>query len=135
MTKKSVPKIFCKIYTYPQVHQLISTVSSELDKNFHFIDAIKYSFPMGSMTGAPKIKAMELIEKYEKTKRGLYSGSVGYISPDGNFDFNVIIRSILYNSKKKYLSFTVGGAITDKSILENEYEECLLKAKAIFKIL
>lgn len=123
------------IYTFKQVHQMISTITSELRDDVHFIDAIKYAFPMGSMTGAPKIMAMELIEKFEKTKRGLYSGSVGYINPDGDFDFNVVIRSILYNSTLKYLSFIVGGAITSKSIPENEYEECLLKAKAIFEVL
>jgi len=122
----------CEIYSFKQVHQMISTISSELNtKKFDAIDVIKNAFPMGSMTGAPKIRAMKLIEKYEKTKRGLYSGSVGYFSPNGDFDFNVIIRSILYNVKNKYLSYIVGGAITDKSIPEEEYEECLIKAKAI----
>jgi para-aminobenzoate synthetase component 1 len=87
---------------------------------------------MGSMTGAPKISAMKLIEQHEKSRRELYSGSIGYIDPYGNFDFNVVIRSLLYNRKKQYLSLTVGGAITDQSVPEKEYEECLLKAKAIF---
>ena len=123
------------IYTFKQVHQMISTITSELKDDVHFVDAIKSASPMGSMTGAPKIKAMELIEKFEKTKRGLYSGAVGYISPAGDFDFNVVIRSILYNSTLKYLSFIVGGAITSKSIPESEYDECLLKAKAIFEVL
>ena len=90
---------------------------------------------MGSMTGAPKVRAMELIEQYEKTKRGLYSGAVGYVTPDGDFDFNVVIRSILYNSSSKYLSFSVGSAITANSIPKNEYEECLLKAKGMFEAL
>ena len=90
---------------------------------------------MGSMTGAPKISAMKLIEQYESTKRGLYSGAVGYVSPGGDFDFNVVIRSILYNSENKYLSFMVGSAITDKAQAEQEYEECLLKAKAMFETL
>lgn len=90
---------------------------------------------MGSMTGAPKVKALELIEEYETTKRGAFSGSIGYISPSGDFDFNVVIRSILYNKENKYLSFQVGGAITHRSNPEMEYEECLLKAKAIFKVL
>jgi len=90
---------------------------------------------MGSMTGAPKISAMKLIEQYESTKRGLYSGAVGYIDPNGDFDFNVVIRSILYNSQKNYLSFMVGSAITDKAIPEDEYAECLLKAKAMFEVL
>ena len=90
---------------------------------------------MGSMTGAPKVKAMELIEKYESTKRGLFSGAVGYIKPNGDFDFNVVIRSILYNESNRYLSFMVGGAITSGSKAEDEYKETLLKAKAIFDVL
>ena len=123
------------IYTFPQVHQMISTISCELNPSVHFIDAIKNTFPMGSMTGAPKIKAMELIDIYEKTKRGAFSGSFGCISPNGDFDFNVIIRSILYNETSKYLSFQVGGAITYAAVAEDEYEECLLKASAIMKVL
>ncbi len=123
------------IYSFPQVHQMISTISCELNPAIHFIDAIKNAFPMGSMTGAPKIKAMELIEQYEETKRGVYSGSFGCINPNGDFDFNVVIRSILYNSANQYLSFQVGGAITYQSDAEKEYEECLLKASAILKVL
>lgn len=123
------------IYSFKQVHQMISTISSELRDDIHFVDAIQSAFPMGSMTGAPKIRAMELIEQYESTKRGLYSGAVGYITPEGDFDFNVVIRSILYNSTEKYVSFMAGGAITDKSLPEKEYEECLLKAKAMFEVL
>lgn len=123
------------IYSFKQVHQMISTVSCELKDNVSFTDIIKSTFPMGSMTGAPKVSAMQLIEKYESTKRGLYSGAVGYIHPDGDFDFNVVIRSILFNEKNNYLSFMVGSAITDKSIAESEYEECLLKAKAMFDVL
>lgn len=123
------------IYSFRQWHQMISTVSGEIKNDVHFTDVIKNSFPMGSMTGAPKIRAMELIEQYEKTKRGLYSGAVGYITPYGDFDFNVVIRSILYNSSSKYISFHVGSAITANSIPENEYEECLLKAKGMFSAL
>lgn len=123
------------IYPFEQVFQMISTVKSQLKSDVHFVDAIKNTFPMGSMTGAPKVKAMQLIEKYEKTKRGLYSGAVGYISPNGDFDFNVVIRSILYNEAEKYLSFQVGGAIVYDSVAEEEYEECLLKAKAIIEVL
>lgn len=123
------------IYSFKQVHQMISTVSAEIRDGLNFEDIIKAAFPPGSMTGAPKIKAMELIEKYEATKRGLYSGSVGYITPEGDFDFNVVIRSILYNSTAKYLSFMVGSAITAGSDPEYEYEECLLKAKAMFEVL
>jgi len=125
----------CEIYTFQQVHQMISTISSEIDDNTSAISVIKNAFPMGSMTGAPKIRAMQLIELYESTKRGLYSGAVGYIDEKGNFDFNVIIRSILYNENKNYLSFTVGSAITYKSDAEQEYDETLLKANAMFKIL
>ncbi len=123
------------VYTFKQWHQMISTVSGEMKKCVHFTDVIKNAFPMGSMTGAPKVRAMELIEQYEKTKRGLYSGTVGYITPEGDFDFNVVIRSILYNASSKYLSFQVGSAITANSIAENEYEECLLKAKGMFEAL
>lgn len=119
------------IYSFAKVHQMISTVSSVLKKGTSFTDCIRYAFPMGSMTGAPKIRAMQLIEKYEQSKRGLYSGSIGYISPDGDFDFSVIIRSILYNAENQYLSFHVGGAITAESVPEKEYDECLIKAKAI----
>ena len=90
---------------------------------------------MGSMTGAPKISAMQIIEKLEETKRGLYSGAVGYFTPAGDFDFNVVIRSILYNAQKKYVSFSVGSAITSLSTPEKEYEECLLKAKAMREVL
>lgn len=123
------------IYSYPHVHQMISTVTGELNKSVHFVDAIRNGFPMGSMTGAPKIEAMKLIEQYEKTKRGLFSGAVGYISPDGDFDFNVVIRSLLYSSEQKYLSFSTGSAITFNSVPEREYEECLLKAKAMMKLI
>lgn len=123
------------IYTFPQVHQMISTVSAQLKDNVCFDEIIKATFPMGSMTGAPKIRAMELIEEYETTKRGIYSGTVGCINDTGDFDFNVVIRSITYNQKNNYLSFIVGGAITANSDPEKEYEECLLKAKAMMEVL
>jgi para-aminobenzoate synthetase component 1 len=119
------------IYSFKQVHQMISTVSAIHDPAYPVTDIIKKAFPMGSMTGAPKIKAMELIEQYESFKRGLYSGAVGYFTPNQDFDFNVIIRSILYNALKKYVSFSVGSAITSNSVPENEYKECLLKADAM----
>ena len=121
----------CKVYSFKQVHQLISTVVSEVEENTHPIDVLQSTFPMGSMTGAPKVSAMKIIEDLEETKRGLYSGTIGYFTPENNFDFNVIIRSILYNEDKKYISYSVGGAITAQSIVEKEYEECLLKAKAM----
>jgi len=125
----------CKVYTFEQVHQLISTVSCSVKNELHPVDIIKNTFPMGSMTGAPKISAMKIMEELEENKRGLYSGAVGYFTPNGDFDFNVIIRSILYNAAKKYISYSVGGAITAQSIPEKEYEECLLKAKAMKRVL
>lgn len=124
-------KELCKVYTFKQVHQMISTVVSKLKNDIHLVDVIRTTFPMGSMTGAPKISAMKIIEELEETKRGLYSGGVGYISPKGNFDFNVVIRSILYNQSNKYVSYSVGSAITAKSDPLREYEECLIKAKAM----
>jgi para-aminobenzoate synthetase component 1 len=123
------------IYSFPQVHQMISTIEGELDENILFSSILKACFPMGSMTGAPKKRVMELIEQYEKTKRGLYSGAVGYIDPNGDFDFNVVIRSILYNANNEYLGYQVGGGITFYSDPEKEYDECLLKAAAIRKVL
>ncbi|TPV32365.1 anthranilate synthase component I family protein [Paucihalobacter ruber] len=121
----------CKVYTFKQVHQMISTVTSLLDNDEDYIETIKTTFPMGSMTGAPKLSAMQIIEALEETKRGLYSGAVGYFTPENDFDFNVVIRSILYNEVKKYVSFSVGSAITSKSNPLDEYEECLVKAKAM----
>ena len=125
----------CKIYSFLQVHQMISTVTSKLDSQYSVVDVLKTTFPMGSMTGAPKISVMKIIEQLEENKRGLYSGAVGYFTPNGDFDFNVVIRSILYNQEKKYVSFSVGSAITSQSIPEKEYEECLLKAKAMREVL
>jgi len=122
------------IYSFPQVHQMISTISMKLANKFSGIDVIKSSFPMGSMTGAPKLKAMEIIEKEESFKRNLYSGSVGYFAPNSDFCFNVVIRSLFYSPQESMLSFAVGGAITDGSIPLDEYNESMLKAKAIFEI-
>tara|TARA_R100000306_G_scaffold14130_3_gene16944 strand:+ start:520 stop:1812 length:1293 start_codon:yes stop_codon:yes gene_type:complete len=125
----------CKVYTFEQVHQMISTIRCKVKESISPVEIIKNSFPMGSMTGAPKVSAMKIIEQLEDAKRGLYSGAVGYFTPAGDFDFNVVIRSILYNEAKKYVSFSVGGAITAKSIPESEYEECLLKARAMRTVL
>lgn len=125
----------CKVYTFDQVHQMISTVTSTIEESTHTVDVLRTTFPMGSMTGAPKISAMKIIEELEETKRGLYSGAVGYITPEGDFDFNVVIRSILYNATKRYVSYSVGGAITAKSDPLKEYEECLVKAKAMRQVL
>jgi para-aminobenzoate synthetase component 1 len=125
----------CGIYSFEQVHQMISTITSKLETQYTAVDVIKTTFPMGSMTGTPKVSALKIIEELEETKRGLYSGAVGYFTPTGDFDFNVVIRSILYNQENKYVSFSVGSAITSLSIPENEYEECLLKAKAMREVL
>ncbi|GAA4900288.1 anthranilate synthase component I family protein [Flaviramulus aquimarinus] len=125
----------CKVYTFDQVHQMISTVTSKVEPETHAVDIIKSTFPMGSMTGAPKISAMKIIEDLEETKRGVYSGAIGYFSPEGDFDFNVVIRSILYNESNQYVSYSVGGAITAKSNPLKEYEECLVKAKAMREVL
>lgn len=125
----------CGVYSFRQVHQMISTITSTLKADYKAIDVLRTTFPMGSMTGAPKVSALKIIEDIEETKRGLYSGAVGYFTPTGDFDFNVVIRSILYNQEKKYVSFSVGSAITSLSIPEMEYEECMLKAKAMFAVL
>ncbi len=128
-------KELCKVYSYKQVHQMISTVEATIPKETDPVEIIKDAFPMGSMTGAPKISSMELIEKYESSKRGVYSGALGYFGPENDFDFSVIIRSILYNDLKKYLSFSVGSAITSMADPDNEYQECLVKARAMRKVL
>lgn len=140
LTKNAVPgtvqvdELF-GIYSFPHVHQMISTISCQLRDEVHPIDAIRNIFPMGSMTGAPKVRAMQLIDTFEYCQRGAYSGAVGYIDPKGDFDFNVVIRTLLYNATKAYLSFQVGGAITYASDPEQEYEECLLKASGILQTL
>lgn len=122
------------IYTFPHVYQMISTIAGIIETGKTFSDILEATFPMGSMTGAPKTKVMELIKKYENKKRGIYSGTLGYFTPDKNFDFNVIIRSLVYNETCKYLSFRTGSAITAFSDPQKEYEECLLKGEAIRNI-
>jgi para-aminobenzoate synthetase component I len=123
------------IYSFPQLHQMISTISGTLQPGISMANILRATFPMGSMTGAPKRRVMQLIEQYEHTRRGIFSGAVGYITPDNNFDFNVVIRSIMYNANNQYLSYQVGSGITFYSNANREYEECLLKAKAIEKVL
>lgn len=123
------------VYSFPQVHQLISTISGELKDGVSFSSLLEATFPMGSMTGAPKRKVMQLIEQYEKTQRGIFSGALGYIAPGGDFDFNVVIRSILYNENARYVSLPAGSGITFYSDPEKEWEECLLKAEAMQKVL
>jgi len=123
------------VYTYPQVHQMISTISGQLKPEVKFSEIIEATFPMGSMTGAPKYRVMQMIDEYESSARGIFSGSIGYISPEVDFDFNVVIRSIMYNSSKKYLSYQLGSGITFYSDPEKEWEECMLKGEAIKKVL
>lgn len=123
------------IYTFPQLHQMISTIKGELRDDVEIADIIRATFPMGSMTGAPKLSVMKLVEQYEQTKRGIYSGALGYITPSKDFDFNVVIRSIMYNASNEYLSYQVGSGITFYSNAADEFDECLLKAKAIEKVL
>ncbi|MEZ4889522.1 MAG: anthranilate synthase component I family protein [Crocinitomicaceae bacterium] len=119
------------VYTFNTVHQLISTISCQIDESCDFSTIIKATFPMGSMTGAPKVSAMKLSEEHEAFQRGLYSGTIGCILPNGNFDFNVVIRSLLYNANNKYLSCGVGGAITINSDAEKEYQECETKVRRL----
>ena len=121
------------IYTYPFVYQMISTIEGQKRTDIDEIDALKNCFPLGSMTGAPKIAAMKIIDLLEKASRGWYAGAMGYIEPNGNFDFNVAIRSYFYNQKTDYLSVWAGGAITYDSDAESEYKESLLKAAVLLK--
>ncbi len=123
------------LYTFPTVHQMISTVRSTLRPGVHPLAALRDAFPMGSMTGAPKVMAMQLIERYERARRGLYAGTIGYITPEGNYDFNVVIRTILYDAQGRRVSATVGGAIVYDSLPEEEYEECLVKVEALVRAL
>jgi para-aminobenzoate synthetase component 1 len=129
-----VPELF-GLYPFRHLWQMISTVAADRHPAANLEAILRATFPMGSMTGAPKIRAMQLIEHYERSRRGLYSGSIGYVWPDGNFDFNVVIRSLQYRQDTGYLSFQVGSAITYDSDPEREYEECLLKAKALLEVL
>ena len=125
----------CQVHSYKQVHQMISTVTAQVAKDKNPVELIRESFPMGSMTGAPKVSAMKIIETLESFRRGLYSGAVGYFTPTGDFDFNVVIRSILYNAKNRYVSYAVGSALTANALPAKEYEECLVKAKAMREVL
>ena len=129
-----VPELF-GLYPFRHLWQMISTVTAKPRAEVDLEEILRATFPMGSMTGAPKIRAMQLIEQYENCRRGLYSGSIGYIWPTGEFDFNVVIRSLQYRQDTGYLSFQVGSAITFDSDPEREYAECLLKAKALLEVL
>ena len=119
------------VYPFPQVYQMISSITGEMLPGVDWTEAIRANFPMGSMTGAPKNRVVQLIARYERSRRGLFSGAVGYVTPDGDFDFNVVIRSLLYNRESQYLSYQVGSGITFYSDAEAEYEECLVKAEGI----
>jgi len=123
------------IYSFPQVHQMISSIQGRPQKHLHWSEMIAKTFPMGSMTGAPKKRVLELIEQYETTSRGLFSGAVGYVKPNQDFDFNVVIRSLLYNRPERHLAYFAGSGITMNSVPEKEYEECLLKVKAFRSII
>ena len=123
------------IYSFAHVHHMISTVTAIPEPDLPFTEIIRQAFPMGSMTGAPKLRVLQLIEQYERSRRGLFSGALGYITPEGDFDFNVVIRSILYNGETKYLSFPTGSAITSYADPEKEWEECLLKAASMKQVL
>ncbi len=118
-----------EIQSFETVHQMVSTVECEVKKNADPIEIIQACFPMGSMTGAPKISAMKAIEELENYKRGIYSGAIGYLTPEQDFDFNVVIRTAIIEGKK--LVYPVGGAITSDSVPEEEWEETLVKARAL----
>ncbi|SJN43423.1 Para-aminobenzoate synthase, aminase component [Sphingobacterium faecium PCAi_F2.5] len=140
LTRSAVPKSvkadhLFEIHTFRLVHQMISTITCEISPDVSDIEVIKNTFPAGSMTGAPKIAAMQICDQVEANRRSLYAGSIGYFDPNGNFDFNVVIRTILYNAQNKYLSFQTGGAITIQANAEDEYQECLLKANGMLKVL
>lgn len=136
IAKRGTVKVeeLCGLYSFRHVHQLITTVSAVQDDDVSIKDILTALFPMGSMTGAPKYRAMELIEELESFRREIFSGSVGYISPEGDFDFNVVIRSIIFNASKNLIIIPAGSAITAVSDHEKEYEECLLKAEALLKL-
>ncbi len=124
-----------QLHSFKQVHQLISTITCQIREDLATTETIRNTFPPGSMTGAPKISAMALIDRYENSRRGVYSGALGYFGPQGDYDFSVVIRTMLYNAENGYLSFHTGGAITDGADPEKEYNECLLKGKALFEVL
>jgi para-aminobenzoate synthetase component 1 len=119
------------ITSFKTVHQMSSTVVCEVKPDVSLSDVLRATFPMGSMTGAPKISAMRIAEEHEDQSRGIYSGTIGYITPQGDFEFNVVIRSIMWNEQSGYLSVKAGSALTSRCIPEQEYEECLLKANAV----
>ncbi len=128
-------KELCALKSYAHVHQMVTTVTAQLKQGLDAVEALRTTFPMGSMTGVPKIRALQLMEDFEAHKRGLYSGTIGYFTPEGDFDFNVVIRTLLYNQKAQYLSLSVGGALTSSANAQDEYQECLLKAESLRTVL
>ena len=128
-------KELCALKSYAHVHQMVTTVTAVLKEGLDPVEALRTTFPMGSMTGVPKIRALQLMEDFEAHKRGLYSGTIGYFTPEGDFDFNVVIRTLLYNQKTQYLSLSVGGALTSSANAQDEYQECLLKAESLRTVL
>lgn len=122
------------VYSFKTVHHMISTVACEVNEQIRLSEIIGATFPMGSMTGAPKIRAMQLADAYETEGRGVYSGAMGVIFPNGDFDFNVVIRTMVYDSELYLIRCNVGGAITALCEAEKEYDECLLKANALLSI-
>ncbi len=122
------------VYSFSQVHQMVSTIYGKVDVNKTLAEILQATFPMGSMTGAPKKRVMELIEQYENFKRGIFSGSVGYITPEKDFDFNVVIRSIMHDDANKTASFMAGSAITFYADAEKEYKEILLKSRSMQQV-
>lgn len=122
-----------KLEEYSTVFHLVSTVIGELKTEYTAVDCIKACFPGGSITGAPKVRSMEIIEDLENTRRNIYTGCIGYLGFDGNADLNIVIRTILIKDEKAYLG--VGGGITWESENESEYNETLDKAEALMNVL
>jgi para-aminobenzoate synthetase component I len=127
-----VPVIF-DVETYTTVHHLVSTVTGVLIDNQHALDLLKSCFPGGSITGAPKIRAMEIIEELEPHRRGVYCGSIGYIGFNGNMDTNIAIRTLVHSNHN--IRFWAGGGIVNDSVVEEEYQECFDKAAALLDLL
>jgi len=122
-----------EVQSFDSVHHLVSTVECEVSSTENSIDIIKACFPMGSMTGAPKISAMQIIDDLEDYQRGIYSGAIGYIAPNGDFDLNVVIRTAIIENEE--LNYPVGGAITSDSDPNDEWEETKVKTQALTKAL
>jgi len=125
----------CAVHSFPQVHQMVSTVSARIRDGQTPFDAVRAAFPMASMTGAPKIRAMELIDEVEDQARGLYSGTLGFFAPDGTADLNVVIRTVLYDEATGRASLSTGSALTAACDPEQEWEECELKAHTVMNAL